>query len=386
MSEPSHVYIHVPFCLKKCGYCDFYSIEDTGALPGYVAALCREMTLESLRSPPSLKTLYFGGGTPSLLPLDLLEQILEQVDLCHGLSRETEITMEVNPGTVDPDYLKGIRALGVNRLSMGVQSFDPARLKFLSRIHSPDQAMGAIEGARRAGFDNLGLDLIYGLPGEDAPARRRDLDTALGFAPEHLSCYMLTLEPETPLFQRCEQGAFIGPDPGAQNAAFLEVGDYLTRRGYDHYEISNFARGGEGWYSRHNSAYWRMVPYRGYGPGAHSLEIDDGGRWRRFWNLADLEGYIRSLERGGVPPREMEILSLDQKMIEWIMVGLRTAGGIDTKAFVRELGKGFYGVFSSLVADLIRRGLGQKNKDHFRLTRAGWARLDHIVESFYDQI
>ncbi|MCG8564091.1 MAG: radical SAM family heme chaperone HemW [Desulfobacterales bacterium] len=385
MSDIQSVYVHVPFCVKKCGYCDFYSLEDLSLIPDYGRALCREIALAAPHPrASSLDTLYFGGGTPSLIPLSLLETILLQLEKHHGLDGETEITLEVNPGTVDLDYFKGLRGLGVNRLSLGIQSFDPQRLKFLSRIHSVDQAAAAIGAARKAGFDNLGLDLIYGLPLETRKVREAEMDRALAFAPEHLSCYMLTLEPGTPLSRQWDQGAFIPMDGEDRSQAFVQVSQYLEARGYAHYEISNFAR--QGFHSRHNSAYWKMIPYRGYGPAAHSLVITSQGEWQRSWNAAHARDYIGQLDGGQLPPREREILTRDQKKIEMIMVGLRTRRGVDISAYDRILNADFKTEFKSLLGNLCRWELGRFRGGCFHLTRAGWTRLDNIVESFFDLI
>ena len=360
---------------------------DLTAVSAYGRALCREIAMAAPRKRGNaLETLYFGGGTPSLLPPSVLSTILDQVDAGHGLDAATEITLEVNPGTVDLDYLKAVRSLGVNRLSMGIQSFDEGRLKFLSRIHSVSQARRAIEQARQAGFDNLGLDLIYGLPGETEDQRRQELEAALNYDPEHLSCYMLTFEPGTPLGDACQGNQFVPMDAEALSRAFLDVSRYLENQGYRHYEISNFAREGKGWYSRHNSAYWQMVPYRGYGPAAHSLDVGADGDWRRFWNLPDVGAYIRALDAGEAPGREVERLNRDQKIIEWIMVGLRTREGIDVADLNRRLNADFYSHFKVITRSLMDQGLARDREDRFALTRAGWARLDNIVESFYDSL
>ena len=383
--SPAHIYIHVPFCLKKCGYCDFYSVEDLSSMAAYVQSLCREIHLNTVSVETSpLKTLYFGGGTPSLLSPAMVEQILVQIQDCHGLLPGCEITMEVNPGTVDGNYLSAIKDLGVNRLSMGIQSFDARRLAFLSRIHSVSQAVAAIEGARMAGFDNLGLDLIYGLPGESFAIRGQEIDTALSFAPEHLSCYMLTLEPGTPLFSAHAKKAFKAQGAELQTKAFLELGEFLENRGYEHYEISNFAR--RGYRSRHNSAYWKMIPYGAYGPAAHGLRINVEGLWERYWNAPDTPGYINALASGLSAPGGSEILTRDQQMIEWIMVGLRTREGIDIEAFDKCLKADFKAGFSSLIENLETQGFARCQSGFFHLTRAGWARLDNIVESFFDVI
>ena len=354
-------------------------------MDAYVQSLCREIRLgPSGLLPRPLETLYLGGGTPSLLSPGMLEQILDQVQISYGLSSGCEITLEVNPGTVDGRYLSQVKSLGVNRLSMGIQSFDAKRLAFLSRIHSVSQAIAAIEGARKAGFDNLGLDLIYGLPGETGAIREREVERALSFGPEHLSCYMLTLEPGTPLFAAHAQKKFKAQGPDSRAEAFIELGVFLEDRGYEHYEISNFAR--KGYRSRHNSAYWKMSPYGAHGPAAHGLRQGEKGEWERYWNAPDTGAYIKALSSGQPPLGQSEILTRDQWMIEWIMVGLRTREGIDMGAFKASCGVDFKERFASLIQHLVDQGLGRCHRGGFCLTRAGWARLDNIVESFYDEI
>jgi len=386
-----HLYLHIPFCLKKCRYCDFYSETDLSRVDEYASALIREIQLRSEtrdswgRAP--VKTIYFGGGTPSVLPLSSLETVMETLHQYCRLSDDAEITLEANPGTLDQEYLTGLSSLGINRLSIGVQSFDDERLALLGRIHSGDEAGRAIKWARAAGFENIGLDLIYGLPGETRLDWEKQMDAALAFCPEHLSCYMLTLEPGTPLYHRYEKGLFTPMAGEAQVDLFTFTSEYLVAGGYDHYEISNFAHGKEN-QSRHNCAYWEMLPYTGFGPSAHSYWIQ-GERGRadhhiRFWNLADLDAYTRSLAEGHLPVDSREILTPSQQMLERIMVGLRTGKGLDIDAFDILSKSSFQMDYRELVLGLEKEKLGQITEDGkgFILTRAGWARLDNIIERF----
>jgi oxygen-independent coproporphyrinogen-3 oxidase len=289
LSDSVSVYIHVPFCLKKCSYCDFYSTGTLSFLPAYVKGLQQEIEIRG-KAKKKARTIYFGGGTPSLLPLEDVEKILETIRVCYRVSGNAEVTFEVNPGTVDESYLSGLKKLGVNRLSIGVQSFDPGKISVLGRIHTVDQSIGAIGAAESAGFENIGFDLIYGTPGETPKTWIRDLKTALGFKAAHLSCYMLTLEPGTPLAARYEEGLFQAPGPDLLTDLFTTTAVFLEQQGYEHYEISNFARGRKN-RSRHNSNYWKMTPYDGFGPSAHSLGFPgetDPASPVRSWNLADV--------------------------------------------------------------------------------------------------
>ncbi|MCG8616821.1 MAG: radical SAM family heme chaperone HemW [Desulfobacterales bacterium] len=385
------LYIHVPFCLKKCRYCDFYSETGVGNIPGFVSALNKEIerraaaTHDGGAGQPQARTVYFGGGTPSLLPLKSIEGILETILNNYPLVTQPEITLEANPGTLDLAYLKGLKALGVNRLSMGIQSFRPEKLSALGRIHTSEEAEKAIDYARAAGFDNIGLDLIFGLPDESYADWLQDLTKATSFAPEHLSCYMLTLEPGTALFEAYEAGGFRPMSPDRQVDLFSLTSGYLTDAGFDHYEISNFA-GAKSLRSRHNSGYWQMFSYDGFGPSAHSLRFKDGCKNtpERFWNLSDLKVYMTRLKEGHLPAADHERISPEQQLLEMLMIRLRTIEGVDIRAFNRISKVPFSDLFSSLIDALAREGFGRVTADGeaFALTRAGWARLDSIVEVF----
>jgi oxygen-independent coproporphyrinogen-3 oxidase len=429
LSDPVSVYIHVPFCLKKCSYCDFYSTSTLSLLPAYVKSLQQEIKIRTGLPvlpgkkgksdrldipdpvPKKARTIYFGGGTPSLLPLEDVERILKAVHKGYRVSRNAEITFEVNPGTVDERYLSGLKDLGINRLSIGVQSFETGKIKVLNRIHTIEQSMGAVESAKSAGFENIGLDLIYGTPGETWEKWCQDLKIAIGFKVAHLSCYMLTLEQGTPLKAQYEKGLFQLPGPDILADLFMATSRFLGQHGYEHYEISNFARGKKN-RSRHNSSYWQMMPYDGFGPAAHSFGTlrensqnnlgSNPSSPVRSWNMADLDAYIHSLSSGLLPVQEREVLSLEQQMLERVMLGLRTNDGLDIPAFEKIMGRDFLIEFDSLVADLQTQGLGAVVPGQsfleqigpgkagpgkrFLLTLSGRARLDSIVEAFADKI
>ncbi len=386
-----HIYIHVPFCLKKCRYCDFYSQTDLSLIPGYVKALIREIELRSVSKVQSqespVKTVYFGGGTPSVMPLNAVETILNVLDQHYGISFETEITFEANPGTLDIEYLRNLAGLGINRLSLGLQAFDDKSLALLGRIHSGGESLQAFRDARTAGFQNVGLDLIYGLPGQSRKAWQRELEQALALDPEHLSCYMLTLEPDTPLYTMYQNDDFIPMKGENQVDLFLFTSDYLKDKGWDHYEISNFARTASK-RSRHNCAYWNMVPYSGFGPSAHSYNIyRQPGKpvnHIRSWNQSDLGAYLKALSEKSLPVAENELLTKIQLQMEMVMVGLRTSFGFDVRAFDALSASSSNGKVYELIKDLEAHNLGvlSASEQYFALTRAGWARLDSIVESF----
>jgi oxygen-independent coproporphyrinogen-3 oxidase len=390
-----HFYIHVPFCIKKCRYCDFYSKTDRSLIPDYVTALVREIQLRSAfsasRSKARAATVYLGGGTPSLLVPRHIEAVLQALDNAFGICRQTEITLEANPGTLDETHLKSCRSMGINRVSLGVQSFDPEQLSLLGRIHSADDAAHAVEKIRAAGIDNISLDLIYGLPGQTGDLLIQELDAALDFMPGHLSCYMLTLEPGTALDAMHERGKFLPMAQSDQVDLFCTAAQYLKARGWDHYEVSNFARH-TSLRSRHNTAYWQRVPYHGFGPAAHSYVVnantDGSAEYKRFWNLSGLNGYIRALKVGNPPASDSERLTLEQRQMEYVMVGLRTAMGLDIEMGQILWQNRFLTQFQPLMENLEDKGFARCRDagQRFVLTLEGWMRLDSIIASFVERI
>jgi len=346
---PAGLYFHIPFCRRKCPYCDFFSRTDLTALPVFPDALGQEV---DQRADPALAvdSVYFGGGTPSLCPPEAVRAILTRAGSSFHLQDDTEITLEANPGTLDADTLQGLRAAGVNRLNLGIQSFRPEGLQFLGRIHNRDQALAAIARARAAGFDNLGLDLIYGLPGQTPADWRSDLEQALAWRPEHLSCYILTFEPGTPMTGDLQAGRLRPPGEDRVAALFEATAELLTGAGYDHYEISNYARTPD-LRSRHNLKYWHFRPYLGFGPGAHSHR--DGVR---SWNRVDLGGYLQRLAGGQPPAGGREVLTREQQVLEAILLGLRLKEGFSMVALEKRFGIAVQESFGRLLQQLAGEG------------------------------
>jgi len=320
------LYIHVPFCLSKCDYCDFYSVTTTEKIPFFIASLLREV--EFYRGVfGRFDTLYLGGGTPSVLGGRQIEEILDALHQTFLFSDDTEITIEANPRGLSLDTASSLRTMQINRITIGVQSFDEATLALLGRRHSASEAISAIENARRAGFGNVGLDLMYGVPGQDLKSWLKTLERALSFSPEHLSCYQLTLEPSTPLGLKYQSGVVSPPDDDLLYELFMKTSEALEEAGYVHYEVSNFARGDK-WMSRHNRKYWDHTPYLGLGPAAHSFFGN-----RRWWNHRCLDRYIEKTGRNVPPIEGSEILTSEQLRLESLCLGLRTKRGIDLKDF-----------------------------------------------------
>ena len=315
------LYIHIPFCRKKCPYCDFYSIPSLSLVPQWLEAVCREI-LAYKGLFPSFDSLFLGGGTPTVLSREHWSALMDALFTHFQFDPLTEITVEANPDDVTEGLMGHLRGLGVNRVSLGIQSFDDQELHALRRRHTSHRAMEAIRCIRHLGFSNLGLDLMYGLPGQTQAQWLKTLKQALDFAPEHLSCYQLTIEEETPFGKMRDKGDIHPLDEEAQRALFILTSSFLEQEGYLHYEISNFAKGRE-FTCRHNMKYWQHLPYLGLGPSAHSFQGN-----RRWWNLKSVEGYCDVLAGGRMPKAGEETLSKEQQDLESLMLGLRTMDGV----------------------------------------------------------
>lgn len=365
------LYIHIPFCLSKCAYCDFYSVTQTEKMPPFIRSLRQEMSLYRGLFDP-FDTIYLGGGTPSLLGIDQIETILNAIYATFTIADDAEITCEANPGDLTPEVSRALRSAGINRLTIGVQSFDNGVLTFLGRRHDTAGATAAIENARKAGFENIGLDLIYGVPGQELRSWLETLKSALSFSPEHLSCYQLTLEPSTPLGEKYRSGAVALPDDDLLYEFFMETSRTLEEAGYIHYEVSNFARGTE-WTSRHNSKYWNHTPYLGLGPAAHSFSGT-----RRWWNCRSLDRYIEIADRGIPPIGGSELLTREQLRLERLYLGLRTREGIDLEDFAKRHGCDLLQRKDRVLPQLIEDGLLEISTNHLRPTLRGLAVSDSL--------
>lgn len=326
------VYVHIPFCASRCSYCDFFStlrLDEVGH--DYVEALIAEARLRKaeLNGKP-VKTLYMGGGTPSQLPLPLLARLIDGLKATLDLKAVEEFTLEANPDDVTPEWCAAVRALGVNRVSMGVQSFQDAVLRLVGRRHTARQAIDAVASLRHAGIDNISIDLIYGLPGQTLETWAESVRQAVDLRPQHISAYGLTYEPGTRLWQQRECGEVVEASEDQYLDMYRVLVGMLQVAGYEHYEISNFAL--PGYRSRHNSSYWNETPYLGLGAAAHSYD----GTMRRS-NPADLCGYIRRIT-SGQPACQVEDLAWWERYDERVMLGLRTADGVDAHRLRSDFG------------------------------------------------
>ncbi len=350
------LYIHFPFCLKKCLYCDFDSVAGAMVTPEeYVSAVVREIELRAatLATPVTAATLYFGGGTPSLMSPDLVGRVIDSAARLYGLSTDAEVTIEANPGTLTAEKLQGFRMAGVNRLSLGVQSLDDALLRRIGRIHTAREAQNAYRSARAAGFDNIGIDLMHSLPGQTPAMWRSALNEAIGLDPEHISAYALSVEEGTPFASLEESGQLILPNEDDAIAMFEATTELLTAGSYEQYEISNFSR--PGFRSRHNQIYWRRGNYLGFGAGAHSFlrEPASGLRWV---NPRLHSSYLDLIGQGGLGQEERQLLSLQEALGETFFLGLRLLDGVNLAEVEAEFGAAMADHFSAAISELMGQG------------------------------
>lgn len=351
VDEAPGLYVHVPFCVRKCPYCAFASGPGLARAGEWADGIRREAALRADPSGRPFATLYVGGGTPSALPPVVLATALAWIHDGPGLAPDAERTIEVNPGDVTPDTAAAWRATGFDRASLGVQALDDPTLSFLGRRHDAATARAAFAWLRAAGFDNIGIDLIYGVPGRDEARWRDTLAAALALGPDHVSCYALTIEPDTPFAHAVAAGRMPSPDDDRVADLFLAADAVLASAGFDHYEVSNWARPGRR--ARHNARYWSGAPWLGLGPAAHAFD----GR-TRHWNAPDLDGWLAGLVPGAAPTGGSETPAPAQRALENLALGLRTSDGIAPEAVSTRAAAD--GTLARLLADdLLRRRDGR---------------------------
>ncbi len=366
------IYIHMPFCRVKCMYCDFYSVADRDdAIPAYFEALLKEIELCSTDTTYwDIDTIFIGGGTPSMTPPHQLKNLIRALTDKFDIANVSEFTMEANPGEAPADHLKAYRELGVNRISMGVQSLEPALLQFLTRIHGPDEVFNTFDAVRQAGFDNINCDLIFNIPNQNMDIWKRDLQQIVDLKPEHLSCYSLTVEEGTQLFQYVNRGKVTMPSDDQSAELYQWTQSALEKNGYAQYEISNWSK--PELPCRHNLHYWKIHPYLAFGPSAHGF---DGKN--RFSNIRNLDGYIKQLGDGKLPRQDDYKLSDKDRTNEMIGFGLRIKDGIDLKNI------------PDMHLDAFRRSIQDNKskwgayfiteKDRLKLTTEGFSYTDAIA-------
>ena len=399
---PDSLYVHIPFCIKRCIYCDFVSgVYDAGKAADYIEALRREIA--GIPADTLFSTLYIGGGTPTVLSTALLSELINKIFTNFDFTENYEATIEANPGTVDMDKLKTLRSSGMNRISIGIQSFHDEELAFLGRIHSSRDAEDAVYLAKDSGFENIGIDLIYGIPGQDIKSWSTALEKAVSLKPNHISTYELTLEEGTELHKYINTPPFIPPlNQGERRGVskndvklpsednIIEMYEYtidhLTSAGYIHYEISNFAL--PGYLCRHNVNYWNRGQYYGAGLGAHSFI-----NGKRFFNTGDLDDYLKAASENRSPLKGTEIISEDKALTEAIFLGLRKTEGINIKIFSERYKKDMFRQDSPQIKELQSAGLieftgpntlhgSDHSNSYVRLTRKGMLLSNEVFAKF----
>ena len=371
------IYIHIPFCKSRCIYCDFYSTTRLQDREEYVRCIEQETALRApafaqqmANKGDILKTVYFGGGTPSMLCERHIGDILYSIRSSFYHTQIQEITLEANPGDLSEDKLRGLREAGINRLSLGVQSFQDTLLHRLSRRHNGAEAIAAVKAARKAGFENISIDLMYGLPEQTMAQWMADIEQAIQLDVEHVSAYCLTYEEGTPLYRMLQKGEVSELDEERCNQMQDTLEEELEKNGIKRYEISNYAR--DGYQSKHNGSYWTGAPYLGLGAGAHSYD----GAYRRQWNPDDIRAYMATIQNGQLPLEE-EVLSEVDRYNEAVMLGLRTREGIHLNRF----SEADRLMILTKSASFLREGLLEQTDEYIRATHAGTRILNIIIEA-----
>jgi putative oxygen-independent coproporphyrinogen III oxidase len=374
------VYLHMPFCHRRCPYCDFYKkVPRQGELESFPALLEKELEGRAVAAPFSgleARSLYFGGGTPSLHSPEHIGQIIGTIRRHWRVSDNAEVTLEANPGTVGLGELRELKAFGVNRLSLGLQSFSQRKLQQLYRDHESSQCLESFRLAREAGFDNISVDLIFGVPGETLKEWRDDLEQALRLEPNHMSLYNLEYHPETPFFRWKEKGLIVPLDEEVELEMYLSAHEKLASAGFEHYEISNFAR--PNFRSRHNELYWSGGAYLGAGPSAHSYN----GARERTANHPDLYAWLKAILSGDDPAIEREHLTDAQSLLEWLALNLRRIEGVTHEDSLSRVGKKKADALWQ-TASQISRDLLDFSAQRVALTPQGWFSENEIVVKLY---
>ncbi len=369
------IYVHIPFCRSKCIYCGFYSVASERLKEAFIGALCTEIDMrKDYTGTRHADTLYFGGGTPSCLSLSELRRVTDTLENTYCIAPETERTIEVNPEDIDAGKLEGWKALGFNRLSIGVQSFRDDLLKNIHRRHTSRQVTEGIEAAKKQGFDNISIDLIIGLPGQSMEMLQRDLTLALQLEVDHISVYMLSVDAGSVLEKQYRRGLFCPPSDDELAEKYEVVVQILKNAGYEHYEISNFARKQK--YSVHNTSYWQQRPYVGFGPAAHSYNLTS-----RQWNISHLKNYIDGLN-DGILHFEREELSEIDRYNEYVMTNFRTMWGIKGENLQREYGFAWKH-FTRRLAECIENEWAVEKQGTYTLTETGWLLSDRIFSELF---
>lgn len=365
------IYIHIPYCKTRCTYCDFYTISNETQIDAFVNALCKEAVIRKNELSGTVRTVYFGGGTPSRLHRKHFEQIFKTLFNQYSIDAEAEITVEANPDDLSDEYIEMLAELPVNRLSIGIQSFDDGELKFLKRRHTSRQAIEAVKKCQENGFHNISIDLMYGLPDQTMERWGENLNQAIGLNIQHISAYHLIYEEKTRMYSLLKAGKIKQVDETTSIAMFSKLIDRLTSNGFIHYEISAFGK--EGCFSRHNSSYWQNKKYVGLGPSAHSYDGEN-----RSFNIPSLIRYIKGIE-SGIPDSSFEQLSQNEKYNEFILTGLRTMWGINLTELNNRFGEKHFQFCMDNAQKYLEHKLLKRDGDTLKLTREGVFISDGIM-------
>ena len=371
------IYLHIPFCKQKCSYCNFHFSTSLNAKDEMVAALKKEIYLRKGELESThLKSLYFGGGTPSLLKVDELKAIIDEVLKYFTFESDIEITLEANPDDLTHNFLKQLAGTEINRLSIGTQSFFAEDLLLMNRAHNASEAESSIKRAQDFGLVNISVDLIYGSPTSGFEVWKENLRKVIALEVPHVSSYTLTVEPKTALNTWIAQGKVSAPKEDLQNQEFFYMSDFLKDHEFDHYEISNFGK--PGFHSKHNSAYWKSHEYLGIGPSAHSFN----GRTERSWNIANNKLYINSLNENKLP-KETEILTEKERYNEMLMIGLRTSWGVDLAALESNFGEEILAHFQQSIQARVEDGILIRENNHLKIPEKNWFLADGIASDLF---
>lgn len=374
MNKGLGIYFHIPYCNTKCFYCDFYSIVNLETKETYVDYLAKEINMQCkslLNDKLKPDTIYFGGGTPSLLKPHTFEKIFTELTQYFDLSLVKEITVECNPGTVSVEYFKDLKRIGINRISIGIQSFNPDELKFLQRIHTVNEARQAFLDARKAGFDNISLDLIFSLPNQELNSWKYTLENAIELEPNNISAYSLIFEPKTPLYNQFLKGKIKPIDEEKDSEQYEFTIDYLTNKDYLQYEVSNFAK--SGFECLHHLIYWRHGNYFGFGPSAHGF-INNS----RYKNLSNLRKYFQLIDDNKLPLEFTENLTVKELLSERIFLGLRSEG-IDLNEFFSDFGVNLEEEAGILFKNWQELKFIQRDENKIRFTKTGYMLCDELT-------
>ncbi len=382
----SGLYVHIPFCVRKCRYCDFFSLAQPERMARYLETLYREIHASAQHGWDTFDTVFFGGGTPSLLSGSQAQALLRELKQCFSIAPDAELTFECNPGTLDAEKLSAYKEAGVNRLSIGIQSLDDRLLKRIGRIHTKDSFLESFQLSREVGFCNINVDVMHGLPGQTKADYLTTLSEVAALSPEHISAYGLILEEDTPLYSDVAKKRETLPEEDdvyeMQDAGI----DYLEQAGYAHYEISNFAK--QGYCCRHNLNYWANGAYLGLGAGAHSAwRLNLGGmlQWTRWSNAADLDAYI---EEAATPLQERALTSIsyEEEAFETVMVGLRKIVGIPLAEFEARFQKPFQVFYPQAIEKLMKKGWLTLSSKHAYLTKSGLDMQNAALQYFLNEV